>query len=148
LLLQVVFIGWRDEPFLRTSRGGTITHKERKMKQLKKDLERLTKDLKNLQKKTEQMAKKVGKLGMTQGPKTRKKTAKKVARKKRPSRKAAQPTAIDLVFSIIKRSKKGVGTDTLKRKTGFDQVKVFNTINALKRKGMIKNAGRGVYIKA
>ena len=118
------------------------------MRQLKKDLDGLTKDLKRLQKKTEQMAKRLGKLERTQKAKTRSKTAKKVVRKKRPSRKAVQRTGIDLVFNIIKRSRKGVGTDTLKSKTGFDPVKVFNTINALKRKGMIRSAGRGVYVKA
>jgi len=119
-----------------------------KMRKLKKDLDSLTKDLKRLQKKTEQMAKRLGKLEVTQRAKTRGKTAKKVAPKKRPIRKPGQATGIDIVFNIIKRSSKGVGTDTLKRKTGFDQIKVFNTINALKRKGMIKNAGRGVYVKA
>ena len=119
------------------------------MKQLKKDLDGLTRDLKRLQKKAEKMTKRLGKMEISQQKvKTRRKTAKKEVAKKRPARKAGQPTGIDVVFDIIKRSRKGVGTDTLKRKTGFDQVKVFNTINALKRKGMVKNAGRGVYVKA
>ena len=118
------------------------------MKQLKKDLDGLTKDLKRLQKKTEQMVKRLGKIEMAQQQKTRGKASKKVVSKKPPAEKSVQPTGIDLVFSIIKRSKKGVGTDKLKRETGFDQIKIFNTINALKRKGMIKNAGRGIYVKA
>jgi hypothetical protein len=118
------------------------------MKQLKKDLDGLTNDLKRLQKKTEQMAKRLGKIEIGQQQKTRGKGAKKVVSKKRPAKKSVQPTGIDLVFSIIKRSRKGVGTDTLRRKTGFDRIKVFNTINALKRKGMIKSAGRGLYVKA
>jgi hypothetical protein len=126
---------------------GPLIRRE-KMKKLKEDLDGLTKDLKRLQKKTEQMAKRLGKLEVTQRAKTTGKTAKKVVPKKRPIRKPGQATGIDIVFNIIKRSRKGVGTDTLKRKTGFDQIKVFNTINALKRKGMIKNAGRGVYVKA
>ncbi|MEJ2657195.1 MAG: hypothetical protein P8012_08350 [Desulfobacterales bacterium] len=127
------------------------------MKQLKKDLDGLTKDLKRLQKKTEQMAKRLRKLEMSQRAKTKGKAAKKVVTKKRPGKKSVQkrpgkksvqPTGIDLVFSIIKRSKKGVGTDKLKMETGFDRIKVFNTINALKTKGMIKSAGRGIYMKA
>jgi hypothetical protein len=119
------------------------------MKQMKKDLDGVTKDLKRLQKRTEKMAKRLAKMEIAQQKaKTRGKTAKKAAPKKRPVRKAGQPTGIDRVYNIIKRSKKGVGTDTLKRKTGFDRIKVFNTINALKRKGMIKNAGRGIYVKA
>jgi hypothetical protein len=118
------------------------------MKKLKKDLVSVAKDLKGLQKKTEQMAKRLGKIEMSQGAQTRRKTAKKVVPKKGPTRKARQRTGIDIVFNIIKKSRKGVGTDTLKRRTGFDQVRVFNTINALKRKGMVKNAGRGVYVKA
>jgi ElaB/YqjD/DUF883 family membrane-anchored ribosome-binding protein len=118
------------------------------MKQLKKDLDRLTKDLKRLQKKTEQMARRLGKIEMAQQQNTRRKAAKKVVTKKRPRKKPEQPTGIDLVFSIIKRSRKGVGTHKLKRETGFDQIRIFNTINALKRKGMVKSAGRGVYVKA
>jgi len=118
------------------------------MKQLKKDLDGLTKDLKRLTKKTEQIAMRLGKIQMAQQQNTRRKAAKKVVTKKRPGKKSVQPTGIDLVFSIIKRSRKGVGTDKLKRETGFDQIKIFNTINALKRKGMIKSAGRGIYVKA
>jgi septal ring factor EnvC (AmiA/AmiB activator) len=119
------------------------------MKQLKKDLDAVTKDLKRLQKRTEKMAKRLAKMEITQKKaKTRRKAAKKAAPKKRALRKAGQRTGIDVVFNIIKRSKKGVGTDTLRRKTGFDRIKVFNTINALKRKGMIKNVGRGIYVKA
>ena len=118
------------------------------MKQLKEDLHGLTKDLKRLQKKTEQMAKRLRKLEMSQRAKTKGKAAKKVVTKKRPGKKSVQPTGIDLVFRIIKRSKKGVGTDKLKMETGFDQIKIFNTINALKTKGIIKSAGRGIYMKA
>jgi hypothetical protein len=119
-----------------------------KMKKLKEDLSCLAKDLKRLQRKTEQMAKRLGRLEMTQRVKKKGKPAKKVVPKKRAIRKSRQATGIDTVFNIIKRNRKGVGTDTLKRKTGFDQIRIFNTINALKRKGMIRNVGRGVYIKA
>lgn len=118
------------------------------MKQLKKDLDGLTKDLKRLQKKTEQMARRLGKIEMAQQRNTGRRAAKKIVSKKPPAKKSVRPTGIDLVFSIIKRRKKGVGTDRLKRETGFDQIKIFNTINALKRKGMIKNAKRGIYVKA
>jgi hypothetical protein len=90
----------------------------------------------------------LGKIEMAQQQKTRGKAAKKFVSKKGPAKQSAQPTGIGLIFSIIKRSRKGVGTDTLRRKTGFDRIKIFNTINALKRKKMIKSAGRGVYVKA
>jgi hypothetical protein len=94
------------------------------------------------------MAKRLGKIELAQQQKTCGKAAKKFVSKKRPAKKSVQPTGIDLVFSIIKTSKKGVGTDTLRRETGFDRIKIFNIINALKRKRMIKNAGRGIYVKA
>ena len=56
-------------------------------------------------------------------------------------------TATSTVLAIIKRRKKGVGTAALMEKTGFDQKKVANIVFKLRKEGIIKSAGRGVYLK-
>ena len=118
------------------------------MSKMKSDLETLAKDLRRLQKKTEQMVKKLGRLEKSQEAKTKKKTARKSAGSRKASDKPKKTTAIGLVFGVIGGSRKGVGTAVLKEKTGFDDKKVYNCVNILKRKGMIKSAGRGLYMKA
>jgi hypothetical protein len=53
--------------------------------------------------------------------KPRKKAA--VKRPLKPTVSATQPTAVDAVFGIIKKSKKGVNVATIKQKTGYDKKK-------------------------
>ena len=55
-------------------------------------------------------------------------------------------TATDQVLDIINRSKKGVNTATLMKKTGFDQKKVRNILQRTYKQGKIKRAERGIYI--
>ncbi len=114
------------------------------MKQLKKGLDTLLKELKTLIRKTEGMVKKLDRPGKA---KTAKKPKAKAGVKKRAVPKKAKTTAIDTVFSIIKKSRKGVDAGTLKKKTGFDNKKVWNNINMLKVKGKIKSVSRGVYVR-
>ena len=54
----------------------------------------------------------------------------------------------DTVLTIIKRSKKGVDTNTLITKTGYDRKKVANIIYKLKKQRQITTSGKGVYVKA
>lgn len=115
------------------------------MKQLRKALNSVLKELKALTRKTEAIEKKLVKFENAQ---TSKKTKAKAAKKKIPTKIPTKGTAIDTVFAIIKKSRKGVDTATLKKKTGFNDKKVWNNVNTLKRKGKIKSAGRGVYVKA
>jgi len=63
-------------------------------------------------------------------------------------KKAAKVTATDQVLKIINRSKKGVNTVTLMKKTGFDQKKVRNILNRTFKQGKIKRADKGVYVGA
>ena len=122
------------------------------MMKLKRDLQSVVKDLKSLTKTTEKMMKRIKKLEKAQI--TKKKKAKTMTKaksaKRRAVKKPKKATAIDTVLYIIKnnRSKKGVGTAALKKKTGFNDRKIFNTINSLKRQGKIKGAQRGFYVKA
>ena len=55
-------------------------------------------------------------------------------------------TATDQILNIINRSKKGVNTATLMKKTGFDQKKVRYILQRTFKQGKIKRVDRGIYI--
>ena len=61
-------------------------------------------------------------------------------------KKAGTVTATDQVLKIINRSKKGVDTATLMKKTGFNQKKVTNILHRSFKAGKIKRADKGIYI--
>ena len=61
-------------------------------------------------------------------------------------KKAVKATATDLVLNIINRSKKGVDTATLMKKTGFNQKKVRNILQRTYKQGKIKRADKGIYV--
>ena len=68
--------------------------------------------------------------------------------KKTVAKKAKKITAIDTVLAIIKRSRKGVDTVALRKKTGFQGRKIRDIIYRLKKQGKIKGLGKGLYVKA
>jgi len=104
-------------------------------KQLQRDVQSLLKNLKSLTQKTERMVAKVNMLEKAPGGRrTAAKPAKKV-------------TAIDTVYGIIKRSRKGVNATTLKMKTGYGGRKIFDIVHKLKKQGKIKSPGKGIYVK-
>jgi len=107
---------------------------------LKKDLQTVNQTLNALTKKIEKMIVTVGKL---EKPAAKAKPAKKTA-----SKKPAAKTAPATVLEIIKRSKKGVDLETLKKKTGFNNKKISNNVYRLKKQGKIKASEKGVYVKA
>jgi hypothetical protein len=79
------------------------------------------------------------------------KSTKKASRKtskKQAAGKDKPVTAADTVLTVIKRSKKGVDTNMLMEKTGYDRKKVANIVYKLKKQNEIKTTGKGVYIKA
>jgi len=130
-------------------------------KNLKKDLQAVNREIKALSKKVEKVIVAVDKLEKTKAVKAtpvKKVVVKKPAVKAKPVRKAAvkkpaakkttQLSAVDTALGFIKRSKKGVDTATLMKKTGFDQKKVYNIIYKLNKLGKIKSVGKGVYLKA
>jgi DNA-binding IclR family transcriptional regulator len=55
-------------------------------------------------------------------------------------------TATDQVLDIINRSRNGVNTATLMKKTGLDQNKVRNILQRTYKQGKVKRADRGIYI--
>jgi len=114
------------------------------MNQVKKNLKAVAQDLKKLTQKTEKMIKRVGRLEKAQTAKKPKAKAVKKAPAKKPARLSASGT----VLAIVKRSRKGIDTATLEKKTGFEGRKMRDTIFRLKKDGKIKSAGRGIYAKA
>jgi hypothetical protein len=130
-------------------------------KNLKKDLQAVNREIKALSKKVEKVIVAVDKLDKAKAvkakpvrkaavkkPAVKAKPVKKVVVKKPAAKKTTQLSAVDTALGFIKRSKKGVDTATLMKKTGFDQKKVYNIIYKLNKLGRIKSVGKGVYLKA
>ena len=124
-------------------------------KKLKKGLQAVNKELNALVKKTESLLKAVDKLEKPKAAKKPKaKPAKAKAPKKAPAKKAAVKkaaapvTTADAVLAIINRSKKGVNSETLVKKTGYNQKKISNLIYKLRKQGKIKSPEKGIYVKA
>lgn len=123
------------------------------MKQLKKDLQAISKSLWTLTRKSESMMKKVDKLDQTvvkpakpkatAKPKTPRTSARRVAKEK-----PAMESATEKVLSVIKRSKKGLDTATLQKKTGYNSRKIWDIVHRAYKQGKIKKADRGTYVKA
>jgi hypothetical protein len=111
------------------------------MSQLKKDLKAVAKDLKRLTQKTDKMIKRLEKLEKAQA-------AKKPKAKKAVAKKPTRVSASETVLAIVKRSRKGIDTATLERKTGFKGRKIRDTIFRLRKQGKIKSERKGIYVKA
>ena len=118
------------------------------MADLKKDLRSIVKSLKAMTQKTEKLAIKLEKLEKAQVKKSPKRKVAVKAKKKPVTKKAAKGKAIDNVLAIIKRSRNGVDSATLRKKTGFEGRKLRDIIYRLNKQGQIKSKGRGFYIKA
>ena len=133
----------------------TLTRRENVMAILKKDLQSLQREIKALGRKMEKLIKEFDKgkkakitKKVTAKP-ARLKTIKKVPAKKAPSKKkTAQPKATDQVLRIINRSKKGVDTATLMKKTGFDKKKITNILQRTYKQGKIKRVEKGIYVSS
>jgi len=116
------------------------------MKNLKKDLQGINKELKALSGKVEKM---IAGIGKTEKPKAAEaKPVKKIAVKKVVAKKTAKLSATDTVLRIIKRSRKGVDIDKLKKKSGFEGQKLHSIVYVLKKQGKIKAEKKGFYVKA
>jgi DNA replicative helicase MCM subunit Mcm2 (Cdc46/Mcm family) len=113
---------------------------------LTKDLQAVSKELMKLVKQTEKLAAVLEKAKKPKANSVKPKAkAKAVITKKAPV-KAAKKTDTDKVLEIINRSKKGVDTATLMKKTGFDQKKVRNMLNRTYKQGKITRIEKGIYV--
>ena len=88
--------------------------------------------------------------------KAKKKVVKKAKPKKKPVAKkvvkkvaAKKPkvSAMENVLKIIKASKNGVNTKKIKQGTRYNEKKIWNAINRLKKQGKIQSAQKGLYVK-
>ena len=110
-----------------------------------KDLQAISKELAKLVEQTEKLAAALGKSKKPMAkPVVTKSKAKAVTKKTRA--KGGKITDTDKVLAIINRSKKGVDTATLMKKTGFDQKKVRNMLHRTYKQGKITRVEKGKYV--
>ncbi len=112
---------------------------------INKDLQAISKELTKLAKQTEKIAAALGKTEKPNAKSDKTMTKAKAATKKVPA-KGGRKTDTDKVLAIINRSKKGVDTATLMKKTGFDQKKVRNMLNRTYKQGKITRVEKGIYV--
>jgi len=112
---------------------------------LTKDLQAISKELSKLVKQVEKLAAALEKVEKTKAKPVKTKTKAKAVTKKAPT-KVAKKTDTDKLLAIINRSKKGVDTATLMKKTGFDQKKVRNILNRTYKQGKITRVEKGIYV--
>ncbi len=114
------------------------------MKEFKRDFQSVLNSLSALTQKTDKMIKQLEKLDKAQVAKKPKAKAVKKAVAKKP----AKLTASGTVLAIIKRSRKGIDTVALRKKTGFKYNHVRTILYRLRKQGKIKSGGRALYVKA
>ena len=118
------------------------------MKALKRDLRSIVKGINALRKQTEKLVKELDKLEKAKAPKKARRKPKVKRTRKVVTRKTKTVSAGAAILNIIKRSRKGVDTATLKKKTGFNGQKVRSNVHMLNKQGKIKRVGRGYYVMA
>ncbi len=114
------------------------------MEQMEKNLKAVAKDLKGLTQKTDKMIKQLEKLEKAQVAKKPKAKAVKKVVVKKPAKLSASGT----VLAIVKRSRKGVDSTGLEKKTGFESKKIRDITYRLRKQGKIKTEPKGIYVKA
>lgn len=112
-----------------------------------RELQTISKKLAKLVGQTEKLAVEVGKAAKPKVKPVRSKPKAKTITKKA-SAKAGKKTDTDKVLAIINRSKKGVDTAALMKKTGFDQKKIRNILHRTYKQGKITRAEKGIYVGA
>jgi hypothetical protein len=119
------------------------------MKQLKRDLQAISKDLKALTRRAEKMIKAMDKLekGQLTTGAGRKVAAKRLGAKRVVARGLKRPSATETVLGIIMRSKKGVDTAAIQKKTGYNSRKIWDIVHRAYKEGKVKKLGRGTYGK-
>jgi len=110
-----------------------------------KDLQAISNKLTKLANQTEKLAAELGKAQKPSVKSVKTKTKAKAVTKKAPA-KVAKKTDTEKVLEIINRSKKGVDTATLMKKTGFNQKKVRNMLNRTFKQGKITRVAKGIYV--
>ena len=94
--------------------------------------------------KAEKMIKRLKKSEKAQVARKPKAKAVKKAIAKKPTRASSS----DTVLAIVKRSRKGIDTATLEKKTGLKDNHIRTILSRLKKQGKIKSEPKGLYVKA
>ena len=110
-----------------------------------KDLQAISKELTKLVKQIEKLTAALGNAEKPKAKSVKTKTKAKAVTQKAPA-KGGKKTDTDKLLAIINRSKKGVDTATLMKKTGFDQKKVRNMLNRTYKQGKITRVEKGIYV--
>jgi nucleoside 2-deoxyribosyltransferase len=118
--------------------------KENKMT-ITKDLQAISKEVTKLVKQIENLTATLGKAEKPKAKPVKTTTRGKAVAKKAPV-KAAKITDTDQVLAIVNRSKKGVDTATVMKKTGFNQKKVRNILFRTYKQGKITRVEKGIYV--
>jgi len=113
------------------------------MKSLKQNLRGVARELKVLTKNVENLIKSIDMIKNPNPKAVRIKSGRKTV-----SKRFEKQTDTDKVLNIIKKSKKGVDTAILKKKTGFNDKKIWNIIYRTFKTGKIKRADKGIYTAA
>lgn len=116
------------------------------MNKVQNQLKTVSKSLASLSKQVEKLSKQVAKIQ----PAKKTAAARRPAAKKSKARRAVPAkgtTVLDSVFSVIKRSKKGVTIAQLKDKTDLDARQLSNALYKLSKKGQVYAKSRGLYVK-
>ena len=112
---------------------------------INKDLQVIGKELTKLVNQIEKLATALGKAEKPKAKSVKTAPKSKAVSKKTPT-KGGKTTDTDKVLAIINRSKKGVDTATLMKKTGFNQKKVRNMLNRTYKQGKITRVAKGIYV--
>ena len=120
-----------------------------------KDLQAISKELTKLVKQAEKLAAALAKAEKPKAKSVKARTKAKAVTKKAVAKKAVTKKAVakggkktdtDKLLAIVNRSKKGVDTAALMKKTGFDQKKVRNILHRTYKQGKITRMEKGSYV--
>ena len=114
---------------------------------LTKDLQAISKELTKLANQAEKLAAELRKSEKPAAKSVQTTTKAKAVTKRAPA-KGGKKTDTDKLLAFINRSKKGVDTATLMKKTGFDQKKVRNILQRTYKQGRITRVEKGIYVGA
>ena len=116
------------------------------MKKTRNDLEAVLSALRYLTEKTEKIISRLEVLEALSGQ-HESVNIKVNPRRRNLTKRSRKTTAGDTVLGIIRRSRKGVDTATIRQKTGFGDKKIWNIVNRLKIRKQIKSERKGIYVK-
>lgn len=113
------------------------------MKKIQSELNAVSKSLAALTKKVEKLAQQAA----AAQPAKKAAPAPKASAKKAKAGAAGGKTVLDMVYDVIKRTKKGVTVTQLKQKTSLDSRQLSNALYKLSKKGQVYAKSRGLYVK-